>query len=84
MMITIRGDFNAKDTEGRIRLNSVESREDIGKLGAKIRTGVKAVIVDDGEGGYEAVGTLELVEGIWCARIVPNTGQVIHRGGTRT
>ncbi len=69
----IRCDFNHKDERGRVRLDTPDSEEDIGALGADAWSGRHVRIYD--EGGYQAEGILEFVDGIWRARIVPNTGR---------
>ena len=69
----IRGDFNSKDERGRVRLDTVESEKDIAELGADAWSGLHVLLYDDG--GYQADGILELVDGIWRARIIPGTGR---------
>ncbi len=70
-LIRIRGDFNARDNEGRVRLDTVESEEDIAAWGAEVWSGRLVLICDEGEGGYQAAGVLEFVDGSWRARIAP-------------
>src|SRR5207247_10201270 len=59
----IRGDFNSKDERGRVPLDTPESEKDIAELGADAWGGLHVLIYD--EGGYQAAGILEFVDGIW-------------------
>jgi len=59
----IRGDFNSKDERGRVPLDTPESEKDIAELGADAWDGLHVLIYD--EGGYQADGILEFVDGIW-------------------
>jgi hypothetical protein len=72
-LITIRGDFNHKDEAGRVRLDTPDSREDLDKLGAWVRDGVRVLVFD--EGGYQAECILEKVDGEWRARMIHGTGK---------
>ena len=74
-MQRISGDFNAQDTKGRVRLNTKGSLEDIKELGSQVKEGIRVLVVDDGKGGFQAEGILELSEGIWYARILWETGK---------
>ncbi|TLZ77475.1 MAG: hypothetical protein E6K08_03830 [Methanobacteriota archaeon] len=74
-MLQIRGDFNDKDEEGRVRLDTPVSKQDIEKLGSQVKEGIRVLVVDDGEGGFQAECILELSKGIWCARILWETGK---------
>ena len=69
----IRGDFNSKDERGRVRLDTAGSEKDIAELGADAWSALRVLIYD--EGGYQAQGILEFVDGIWRARIIPGTGR---------
>ncbi len=59
----IRGDFDSKDERGRVPLDTPESEKDIAELGADAWDGLHVLIYD--EGGYQADGILEFVDGIW-------------------
>ena len=72
-LITIHADFNHKDVEGRVRLDTPDAREDIEKLGDQVREGTRVLVYD--KGGYQAECVLERVEGDWRARIMPRTGK---------
>lgn len=74
-MIRIYGDFNHRDEQGRVRLDTVGSERDIAKLESALRPGLQVTVFDD---SYEAEGVLELVEGTWRARILWETGRDLN------
>ena len=71
-MLKIFGDFNRLDSERRVRLDTTGSKEDMEKLGGKVREGLR-VLIDSGD--FEAEGVLEFSGGIWRARIFWDTAR---------
>jgi hypothetical protein len=66
---TIFADFHNSDTQGRVRLNTNGTFEDIEKLKIQLESGMK-VLLDDSEGG-KVLGIVEFSqeEKIWVAKI---------------
>ncbi|MFZ2959788.1 MAG: hypothetical protein WA705_23145 [Candidatus Ozemobacteraceae bacterium] len=73
-MIRIWGDFNSRDEEDRIRLNTVGSLEDLDKYPKQIRGGLRIIVFDD---DFEVDGILEFSEGIWKAKLLLDTGKTV-------
>jgi hypothetical protein len=66
---TLFADFHNADTQGRIRLNTVGTFEDIEKLKIQLEPGLKVLI--DNDEGLQVLGTVEFSneENIWVAKI---------------
>ena len=66
----IYADFNNCDREGRVRLNCIGSRADLGRLGIELKEGMK-LMVSDSELEVEAVATFVADDSIWAAEFDP-------------
>ena len=62
-MIRIYADFNSKDTDGRVWLNTVCSKKDIEKHEAELREGLEVILYVPDE--FEVRGKLVRDRGIW-------------------
>jgi hypothetical protein len=62
-MVRIYADFNNSDEQGRVRLNTVKSLEDLEQNKATIKDGLSVVLYMSGE--LEVHGTLIFQDGIW-------------------
>jgi hypothetical protein len=71
-LIRIYGDFNHRDQQDRVRLDTFGSERDLAKLQTVLEPGLRVQVYDD---SYEAEGILEIVEGGWRARILWETGK---------
>jgi hypothetical protein len=70
MMATpvISADFNNADALGRVRLNTVGTVEDLGRLGLRLADGLRVTLHDDDlEADAEVVYSAD--EKIWVAKI---------------
>jgi hypothetical protein len=64
----ISADFNNADANGRVRLNTVGTVEDLGRLGLRLANGLRVTLHDDDlEADGEVVFSAE--EHIWVAKI---------------
>lgn len=65
---SISADFMNADPQGRVRLNTVGTIEDVSRLGLKLADGLRVVVHDD---ELEADGEVVYsdIEHIWVARI---------------
>jgi len=66
---TLFADFHNADMQGRIRLNTVGTLEDIEKLKIQLEPGLE-VLIDNNE-GLKVLGTVQFSneENIWVAKI---------------
>ncbi len=65
---SIYADFNNADALGRLRLNTVGTVEDLGRLGLRLENGLRVIVRDDElEADGEVVRSAD--EGIWVAKI---------------
>lgn len=67
-MKRIFADFNNFDTQGRVRLNTNGTKEDLKKLELRLVNGMKLLLYDDGL-QVEAVVEFSNEENIWVATI---------------
>lgn len=74
MMNRIFADFNNADPQGRIRLNTNGTKEDLEKFQLRLVNGMKLLLYDDGLQA-EAVATFSSEENIWGATIGVITDQ---------
>jgi hypothetical protein len=65
---TIFADFHNADRHGRVRLNTVGSIADLGRVGVRLRDGLPLRIHDD-ELEADAVAAFSTDERVWVARI---------------
>lgn len=63
-MIRIYSDFNNRDEQGRVRLNTVGSLKDLDRHKHEVREGLRVVLYMSDE--FEVSGTLVHEGGIWC------------------
>jgi len=64
----ISADFNNADALGRVRLNTVGTVEDLGRLGLRLADGLRVILHDDDlEADGEVVFSAD--EKIWVAKI---------------
>lgn len=61
-------DFNNIDIEGRARLNTKATFEDIERLNIKLETGLKVCLADDDGLAVEGIIELSENENIWTAK----------------
>jgi len=73
-IIRLYGDFNHRDEQDRVKLDTAGSERDLAEIRANLKPGARATIYDD---SYEAEGILEFIEGTWRARILWETGRDI-------
>lgn len=74
----IFADFQNADVLGRVRLNTVGSVEDLGRLGVRLTNGLRVTLYDDDlEADGEVVFSAE--EHIWVAKIDWNAIRHVSR-----
>ena len=61
-------DFNNSDRQGRIRLNTVGTLQDLNRLGIILREGTKMILCSL-ELETEGIATYSAEEGLWVAKI---------------
>ena len=65
---TVYADFQNADAEGRIRLNTMGTLDDLSRLGFSLASGA-TLTLSDGELAADAVVEFSQQEQIWVARI---------------
>jgi hypothetical protein len=72
-MIRIYADFNNREEDGRVRLNTMGSREDIEKHKDLMREGLRVILYTPKEFDVEAVLCFDE---IWCA--IPDYDTLVY------